>query len=111
MPQRNLHGGGRAKQFVGIVSVVSGAVFRGWEDAGTRTGIGSARWDKAKRGEVTYTSQGESPLVDLVRHDLMSCGMSCMVQKIAPITVIFPGGAAVGPRIRISSLSYRVKAD
>jgi len=35
-------------------------------------------------GGVTYRSQGESPLVDLVRHVLKSCGMSCMVQKIAP---------------------------
>ena len=35
-------------------------------------------------GFATYTSQGESPLVDLVRHDLKSCGMSCTVQRIAP---------------------------
>ena len=35
-------------------------------------------------GGVTYTSQGESPLVDLVCHVLNSWGMRCAVQRIAP---------------------------
>ena len=35
-------------------------------------------------GGVTYTSQGESPLVDFVRQVLNSCGMSRTVQQIAP---------------------------
>jgi hypothetical protein len=32
----------------------------------------------------TYTSQGERPSVDLVRQLLMSCGISCTDQRIAP---------------------------
>ena len=38
-------------------------------------------------GGQAYKSQGERPLVDFVCQLLMSCGMSCMLQKVtAPAT-------------------------
>jgi hypothetical protein len=51
--------------------------------------VSPIRQSEEQKGErkfstTTYTSQGENPLVDLVRQVLRSCGMSCTVQKIAP---------------------------
>src|SRR5712691_2691303 len=81
MPQMNLHEGE-----LGTI-VDGGEGFVGGGDAGacqcSEEG-GNGAVDGWKWEGATYRSQGESPLVDLVRHVLKSCGMSCTVQKIAP---------------------------
>jgi hypothetical protein len=77
MPQRNLHEGE-----LGMV-VSDGFFLEGGCGCVSVLGGGAGRVRDGSGG-VTYRSQGESPLVDLVRHVLKSCGMSCTVHKIAP---------------------------